>query len=68
MAFLFSFACGCELRSTRKLTQAMKQKIIFRQDLEDILQLLNNSHLASEKRNAFTEWPKSPSWSNVFIV
>lgn len=68
LAFLFSFAWGCDLRSTSKLTQAMKRKSIFRQGLEDILRLLNNPHLASEERKAFTDWLKSPSWSNIFIV
>jgi len=68
LAFLFSFAWGCELRSTRKLTQAMKRKSIFRQGLEDILRLLNNPHLAAQERNAFIDWLKSPSWPNIFIV
>ena len=68
LAFLFSFAWGCELHSTRKLTQAVKRKSIFRLGLEDILRLLNNPHLASEEREAFTDWLKSPSWPNIFIV
>ena len=68
LAFLFSFSWGCELRSTRKLTKAVKRKSIFRQGLEDILRLLNNPHLPSEERKAFTDWLKSPSWPNIFIV
>ncbi len=68
LSFLFSFAWGCELRSTRKTTKAMKRKSIFRQGLEDILRLLNNPHLESEERKAFTDWLKLPSWSNFFVV
>lgn len=68
LAFLFGFAWGCELRSTRKLTQAMKSKVIFRQGLEDILRLLNNPHLANKERYAFTDWLKLPSWANIFVV
>ena len=68
LAFLFSFAWGCELRSTRKITQAMKRKSIFRQGLEDILRLLNNPHLADKERRAFIDWLKSPSWAKIFVV
>lgn len=68
LAFLFSFAWGCELRSTRKQTKAMKRKSIFRLGLEDIIRLLNNPHLPREEREAFTDWLKSPYWSKIFIV
>lgn len=68
LAFLFSFAWGCELRSTRKTTKAVARKSIFRQGLEDILRLLNNPHLKEEERSAFTDWIKSPVWTNIFIV
>jgi len=68
LAFLFSFAWGCELRSSRKQTKAMKRKSIFRLGLEDIIRLLNNPHLPSEERKAFTDWLKSPYWAKIFVV
>jgi len=46
----------------------MKRKSIFRQGLEDILRLLNNPHLESRERHAFTDWLKSPLWGDFFVV
>ncbi|MGK0188778.1 MAG: hypothetical protein ACI9R3_004592, partial [Verrucomicrobiales bacterium] len=31
LAFLFSFAWGCHLRATKKVTKALKRKSLFRQ-------------------------------------
>lgn len=68
LAFLFSYAWGCQLRFTRKTSQAMKRKSLFRQGLENILRLLNNPHLKSEERKAFSNWIKSPFDPSIFVV
>lgn len=68
LAFLLSYAWGCHLRSTRKATQAMKRKSLFRQGLEDILRLLNNPHLKSKERETFSDWLKSPFDPSIFVV
>lgn len=56
LAFLYSFGWGCQLRASRKPTQAMKRKSLFRQGLEDILRLLGNAHLHPDERKEFAEW------------
>jgi len=68
LAFLFSYAWGCELRSLRKETSSMKRKSHFRLGFEDILRILNNSHPKQEELTAFIRWLKQPCWSNIFIV
>lgn len=68
LAFLFSYAWGCQLQSVRKATQAMKRKSLFRQGLEDILRLLNNPHHKPEEREAFSDWLKSPFDPSIFVV
>lgn len=68
LAFLFSFGWGCQLRATRKPTQAMKRKSLFRQGLEDILRLLGNPHLPPADRRKFTDWLNLPSLLPIFIV
>lgn len=68
LAFLFSFAWGCHLRSTRNVTKAMKRKSLFRQGLEDILRLLTNHHLPTEEFRDFARWLNQPVFSSIFIV
>ena len=68
LAFLFSYAWGCQLQSVRKATQAMKRKSLFRQGLEDILRLLNNPHHKPEELEAFSYWLKSPFDPSIFVV
>ena len=68
LAFLFSFAWGCHLRSTRNVTKAMKRKSLFRQGLEDILRLLTNPHLPTEEFRDFVRWLNQPVFSSIFIV
>jgi hypothetical protein len=68
LAFLFSFAWGCQLRKIRKSTAPMKRKSIFRIGLEGILRLLNNPHLKEAERREFSDWLTSPIFSSIFIV
>lgn len=68
LAFLFSFGWGCHLRSTRKVTKALKRKSLFRQGLEDILRLLSNSHLAIAEFREFSRWLNQPVYTSIFIV
>lgn len=68
LAFLYSYAWGCQLRTAQKATQAMKRKSLFRQGLEDILRLLNNPHLKPEEREAFSDWIKTPFDPSIFVV
>ena len=68
LAFLYSFAWGCHLRSTRKTSQAMKRKSIFRQGLEDILRLLNNPYLKKGEKKNFIDWLKSPFQLSISVV
>ncbi|MGK0187805.1 MAG: hypothetical protein ACI9R3_003596, partial [Verrucomicrobiales bacterium] len=68
LAFLFSFAWGCHLRATKKVTKALKRKSLFRQGLEDILRLLSNSHLPAQEFRDFIRWLNQPIFSSIFIV
>ncbi len=68
LAFLFSFAWGCHLRATRKVTKALKRKSLFRQGLEDILRLLSNPHLPAEEFQDFIRWLNQPIFFSIFIV
>jgi transposase len=68
LAFLFSFAWGCQLRGTRKVTKSLKRKSLFRQGLEDILRLLSNPHLPSEEYRDFVRWLEQPIFTSIFIV
>ena len=68
LAFVFSFAWGCHLRTTRKATKAMARKSLFRQGLESILRLLNNPHLKARERHEFIAWLKSPFHPSIFVV
>lgn len=68
LAFLFSYAWGCHLRTTRKTTKAMARKSLFRQGLENILRLLSNLHLKPKEINEFLDWLKSPFLSTIFVV
>lgn len=68
LAFLFSFAWGCHLRATRKVTKALERKSLFRQGLEDILRLLSNPHLPAEELRHFIRWLNQPIFSSIFIV
>ena len=68
LAFLFSYAWGCQLRSAGSATQAMKRKSLFRQGLEDILRLTNNHHLPTEERKTFFDWLKAPFDPSIFVV
>ncbi len=68
LAFLFSFAWGCHMRTTRKTTKALERKSLFRQGLEDILRLLSNPHLCPEPYHAFIRWLNQPVFSSIFIV
>ena len=68
LAFLFSFAWGCHLRATRKMTKALKRKSLFRQGLEDILRLLSNPHLPVGEFRDFIRWLNQPIYTSIFIV
>ncbi len=68
LAFLFSFGWGCQLRTTRKTTKALKRKSLFRLGLEDILRLLSNPHLRSDQYSDFVRWLESPIFTSIFIV
>ena len=68
LAFLFSFAWGCQLRATRKVTKALKRKSLFRQGLEDILRLLGNPHLPAKEFRDFARWLNQPVFASIFIV
>ena len=68
LAFLFSYAWGCELRSIRKQTSSMKRKSHFRLGLEGILRMLNNPRLKQEELSSFIRWLKQPFWGKIFIV
>lgn len=68
LAFLFSFAWGCQLRKIRKQTATTKRKSIFRLGLEGILRILGNPHLKEIEQKEFSDWLKSPIFSSVFVV
>jgi len=68
LAFLYSFAWGCHLRVSSKVTKAIERKSLFRQGLESILRLLNNPHLKPKERKEFTEWLTSPFEPSIFVV
>ena len=68
LAFLFSFAWGCQLRKLRKQTSALKRKSHFRLGLEDILRMLNNPYTKKQDVNQFTRWLRQPVWNEIFIV
>lgn len=68
LAFLFSFAWGCHLRTTRKVTKAIARKSLFRQGLEDILRILVNPYLKDKESNEFFDWLKSPFHPSIFVV
>ena len=68
LAFLLSFGWGCQLRATRKPTQAMKRKSLFRQGLEDILRLLGNPHLPAAEQRDFAAWIRQPNYFPIFVV
>jgi len=68
LAFLFSFGWGCHLRSTRKVTKALKRKSLFRQGFEDILRLLSNPHLPIAEFRDFARWLNQPVYTSIFIV
>jgi len=68
IAFLFSYAWGCQLRKTEKETAATKRKSTFRLGLENILRLLSNPHLKDKERRSFTDWLKRPIYDSIFVV
>ncbi len=68
LAFVFSFAWGCQLRASRTVTKAIKRKSLFRQGLEDILRLLNNAYPRPDELRAFIRWLKCPIFESIFIV
>ena len=68
LAFLFSYAWGCHLRTTRKATKANARKSLFREGLESILRLLGNPHLKANERNEFIEWLRLPCLPSIFVV
>lgn len=68
LAFLLSFGWGCQLRATRKPTQAMQRKSLFRQGLEDILRLLGDSHLPTAEQRNFAAWIRLPTYFSIFVV
>lgn len=72
LAFLFSFAWGSHLRTTkRKTSRHSKRKSLFRLGLEDILQLLSQTSgntQRSEELKEFLSWLKQAKFNSIFLV
>ena len=68
LAFLFSYAWGCQLRKMQKARAATKRKSTFRLGLENMLRLLSNPHLKEKERRDFTDWLKLPIYDSIFVV
>jgi len=68
LAFFFSFAWGCNLRSGGACTKATLRKSIFRLGLEDILRLLSNPSADLEVFGDFCRWLKQPKYGSIFLV
>jgi hypothetical protein len=68
VAFLYSYAWGCQLRKSRKETKATRRKSLFRLGLEGLLRLFGNPHLKTSERTEFLDWLKSPVFTAIFVV
>lgn len=68
LAFLFSYAWGCQLRKMQKATAATKRKSTFRLGLENILRLLSNPHLKEKECRDFIDWLSLPIYDSIFVV
>jgi len=68
LAFLFSYAWGCQLRKIQKETAATKRKSTFRLGLENILRLLSNPFLNEKEYQEFIDWLNLPVYDSIFVV
>lgn len=72
LAFLYSFAWGCQLRATTsKQTAASKRKSLFRLGLEDILHLLDPAPPTPSRQQGireFLQWLNSSVFASISLV
>lgn len=68
LAFVFSYAWGCRIKSDAKpLNAHQKRKSLFRLGLEDILRLLDTSSSARRLRD-FLHWLRHGKFDSIFLV
>ena len=68
LAFLISFAWGCNLRAGGGCTKATLRKSIFRHGLEDILRLLSNPNAEPDRSQGFCRWLEQQKFDPIFLV